>query len=629
MPNTNFTRDNKRRAIITRLRFLLLSFFLVAVLLTSSNFTERTYAADTETSTEINYVISDNTVKAGFDFTIKNTSGRSLYYNYYTVIIPFSNISEINASQGNKSLEVSFTPKDKYNNVQMQFSGLTIPNNGTAKIRLSVTTNDFQNSFNSTVKQFTLPANYATDLTVSKVSVKYDKTLGEIKSSSMEPDSQMNASTNNEGIYRELVFTKPQALNIQLIIAHTVSYDFMINKLIENPDSDTNIFYELYLPKSQYNQSLTFQKIEPKPNSAYLDNENNIVFLYEIEKSSSIQVDIAGTVNIDREQAITNITSYDYSQNTRKIDYWQINKDSEIRKYELYANGSKINVDTIYRYILNKYSLDKDIENREFLRMGAETSIEQSKLTVEDFCDVLIAFLRHYNIPARMVSGIVYSETPYFHSWVEYYNSEKGWLQLDPAYDKSMNTVRVGQLLTDHVAIITRSSNALAPYLDYSVAELKLSSLRESTDPYLDFSYELSNNQTDILQGKTQAIFVIKNSGNTIIKSYEFNIENFTTNPNLNSSELLLPEMSTDIPFKVELTTHLADPLYLLNGEIVLTDTNDSTKSMIIDKSISITHQFIPLLLAYLLPITIIFTLASIILIIVEKYGARKKKRVS
>jgi transglutaminase-like putative cysteine protease len=83
---------------------------------------------------------------------------------------------------------------------------------------------------------------------------------------------------------------------------------------------------------------------------------------------------------------------------------------------------------------------------------SAEDALDLQRGVCQDFAHVLIAACRALKIPARYVSGYLYSarvaerDDAASHAWVDVFTSDAGWLSLDPTHNCAQNEryVRLG-----------------------------------------------------------------------------------------------------------------------------------------------------------------------------------------
>ena len=86
------------------------------------------------------------------------------------------------------------------------------------------------------------------------------------------------------------------------------------------------------------------------------------------------------------------------------------------------------------------------------VRTLADEALSAGHGVCQDFAHVLIGVCRLHGIPARYVSGYLYDPkatengSSASHAWVDIWDSERGWVSLDPTHDREQTDryVRVG-----------------------------------------------------------------------------------------------------------------------------------------------------------------------------------------
>jgi len=182
-----------------------------------------------------------------------------------------------------------------------------------------------------------------------------------------------------------------------------------------------------------------------------------------------------------------------------------------------------------------------------------------------DYVDFYIALLRHFSIPSRMVLGYISNISGnttdgYYHYWVEYFDITKNeWVTADPFLEKYLKKSFFERELADHIAIVKRGKNPLAPTLTFYTPTDFLLSVDEGEYKEKDLSInaDLSTDTYDITQKHLKAYINFSNSGNIAISDISFKKSNFGTitkyidTVNNTTSALLLPKQNLNIQLNI------------------------------------------------------------------------------
>lgn len=106
---------------------------------------------------------------------------------------------------------------------------------------------------------------------------------------------------------------------------------------------------------------------------------------------------------------------------------------------------------------------------------GALNALKSAEGVCEEYASLFVALCRAANIPARQINGFadpkatgevwdistgeVVSLSGYRHSWAEFYDSDKGWIVIDPTFDAHNQTM-------DYFDIIPAKTHIIQNYYD-------------------------------------------------------------------------------------------------------------------------------------------------------------------
>jgi hypothetical protein len=151
-------------------------------------------------------------------------------------------------------------------------------------------------------------------------------------------------------------------------------------------------------------------------------------------------------------------TTVDFSTITRKVDFPIQNLDPSLYKYVLETEVYDINQeiknlavilsegkDDLFKVVFKianwvNNNIEYDLSTVSPEQLPATWVIANKRGVCTEYSSLLISLLRSLGIPAREVSGFAYTESELFsrgwefHSWVEVFFPEFGWVPFDPTY---------------------------------------------------------------------------------------------------------------------------------------------------------------------------------------------------
>lgn len=151
-------------------------------------------------------------------------------------------------------------------------------------------------------------------------------------------------------------------------------------------------------------------------------------------------------------------TTVDFSTITRKVEFPIQNLDPALYKYiletEVYDTNQEIKnlavtlsegEDDLFKVVFKlanwvNTNVEYDLSTVSPEQLPATWVIANKKGVCTEYSALLISLLRSLGIPAREVSGFAYTESELFsrgwefHSWVEVFFPEFGWVPFDPTY---------------------------------------------------------------------------------------------------------------------------------------------------------------------------------------------------
>lgn len=403
----------------------------------------------------------------------------------------------------------------------------------------------------------------------------YPSSLGDISWS-----SATILNKENKGGSIEITTEIPNTNFVKITFGEQIIYSFDINKTISN-SSETTIYSEVTLPVNNSYQNIIISSINPIPDKAYKDIDDNYILQYTIVPLSTIDLKISGYIYMNK-QEYEHTKEYQIDPNP----LWKISNASLIRHVNKYVNTYGLNVpdtfsdinelegeeqrkifyESIYRYVIEY--LQPNVNSVGSLsgaqRLGSEEIlVKQAMSSNEEYADSIIGLYRYYKIPARFVIGYLsnisnYDSEGIYHYWAEYYDKDKkNWVIVEPFFEDYSKTPLWDKEMKDHVALIYRYSNPFNPKLSFFSPEDFTLKLVQQAPAYTNKAKtDLVFSPFNISDPYLSGLINIKNDGNTILDSFTIKkskpeISQYIDYIGNNQKILILPNQEYDIKFNI------------------------------------------------------------------------------
>ncbi len=204
----------------------------------------------------------------------------------------------------------------------------------------------------------------------------------------------------------------------------------------------------------------------------------------------------------------------------------------------------------------------------------------------------------------------------FYHSWVEYWDQDRGWQSLDPALEDYSNANFFEMEQFNHITILSRGYNYIRPRMTFF----------DQNDFVISFPGSIINenilventvrvNPLKKSYEEVVGVIEIKNIGNTIISLGDFALQEEIVLGNYNPLQLVLPGQFISVPFRYK-TQEDKD-----SQKILLEYTSINGKKLLNPIEINIQEEqfwwWSPLILT--LKFTIITTIVYVICLISSK----------
>ncbi len=254
---------------------------------------------------------------------------------------------------------------------------------------------------------------------------------------------------------------------------------------------------EIALPKQfdETNQEVYIKDITPEIKSIRLDDEENIIAVFEPRANEDQLIEIEGYITLKRKpKEIPNINLEEYYdriqhlnrlQNyTQEDKYWESDNVAiqQVAKKILDQNSDAGILDLVranYDFVIDTLEYSQEKAEGENIRVGALRALMGEPAVCMEYADLLIAILRAQEIPARAAIG--YGNDPNLrreleeetristgHQWVHVWIPDYGWLTVDPTWGETKREYIGGNL--EHLLwyTIADSSEKISDTMLYS-----------------------------------------------------------------------------------------------------------------------------------------------------------------
>lgn len=265
--------------------------------------------------------------------------------------------------------------------------------------------------------------------------------------------------------------------------------NFKVRYQIENP-SILPAIKEIALPSDikEY-QSVSYDKIIPKPRKMTIDTDGNLIASYFLKPKQKLEIETVGTARLYGKQINQNFGgSFDelpkklVNNYTKEKRFWETSSPyvQNIAK-ELKNEDESVtkNAKKIYDFITNNLTYDFEATNKGMVeRRGANTVASQkNSWTCMEFTDIFVATARAMGIPAREINGFAFASDDtrkpisinlnggdFLHSWAEFYDSYYGWVQIDPTWGTTSEIDYFTKLDTNHFSFVVKGMDSENPF---------------------------------------------------------------------------------------------------------------------------------------------------------------------
>ncbi len=578
------------------LGFLFLLKILLSLLIFSCASPTLTFAQSqiNETMSIFYSIDKEHSVHFVYTFELTTPEDFATAITQYSLSLPFSDFNLIAIKLGEEDLKHEISTEEDLTKITLDLNNRILNSKSPILITIEGKINTPLVSKIDDTKIAILPGNVS-NVNVNKVEITYPKDFGEV----WDSQNYWVVQHENENI-RLKGFDCGK--NITLAWGNKIAYDFNITKQLFNSTNEPKKVFEVNIPKSHGNQKVLFYNIDPMPTFAYQDAEGNLFFSYELDPGSEIEIKIFGQIIIDfLQEKDLPIKVFSKPILTETKGYWLLSNEYELNRLKIYLNKEGITeeniegMDTEKREKFYEFAYQYVVERLEFanvrstsmesnIRQGADHAVlHRTSAAPEDYVDLLISIYRHYGVPTRMIEGYITMQNQgFYHSWLEFWEDEKGWRALDPALADYSNNKFFETNFFNHVTILSRGYNYIRPrmiFFDKNDFQVNLSEsiLHENLSIENSITFSPLKKTTNQLM----AMLEVKNTGNTIVKMPDLSNNEQLIVGNYNALQLIVPGQAITIPIMINLDS--ADDVKSLNLRYISLNNSETSNNLEIE----------------------------------------------
>ncbi len=415
----------------------------------------------------VTYTIQDDgTTHVTYDIKITNNTAE-YYTNKYSLGIGSQKISNLKATDKSRTIKTELKQDATTSAIHLMFGDQIVGKNTTRSFSIEYDSTSVTQKL-GTSWNITIPRILGTDLAEYSVKVLVPESFGAASTVYPKP-----AQLNKKSASTEYQFTTEQLKKsgITMNFGDKQVYNMGLTYHLANSQSNS-VYTEIALPMNTAYQTIVYDSISPKPTSVVVDEDGNYIARYILKPKEDIQVQvIAKAIVFLNKQHTEKITGAERSMYTQKQPYWETD-DEHIASLA----ASLKTPENIYRYVVTGLTYNSSKVNNNFDRIGAKKILSSPENSVcMEFTDLFVAIARAAGIPAREINGFAYTNDTKLrpaslsqdtlHAWPEYYDEERGWIQVDPTWENTTNGVNYFNTFDlNHIAFVRKGKSSITPY---------------------------------------------------------------------------------------------------------------------------------------------------------------------
>ncbi len=427
-----------------------------------------------ETSYEVTYAIDNNGSTTGtYNITIENKTP-NYYADKFELKIGSTKVTEVSARDSTGELQTEIKFENNVTAISTKFNQRVIGLGKTLSWNLTYKTNDIAIK-SGQIWEISIPK-----IADVKETKKYDleviipKSLGQ--NAFAIPKAKEQSETTQDYLF---IYEKEQLTQSGIALGFGDKQVFSINLtyFLENTNV-TSQTMDIALPPDNNYQQVVLSKIDPPPADVTVDKDGNFLANYKLKPKEIIEVNVSGYVEVFSKpfRKITKtLSDADRELFTQPQRYWEVD-NTQIREKAQQLKTPE----AIYEYITKSFKYNSDrLTGGRLERKGAVAAIsDPENLVCMEFTDLFIALSRAVQIPAREIEGYAYTQNDrlrplslnlydgdILHAWPEYWDDEKGWIQIDPTWATTSGGLDYfNKMDFNHITFVQKGLSSIEPH---------------------------------------------------------------------------------------------------------------------------------------------------------------------
>ncbi len=467
---------NTEYRILLVMRFLTQAFLTLFIVSSLLFLVSNSVYADSqfETDYKVHYTVNKNgTTHVAADITLKNKTP-NYFADKFQMKIGSTKVSNVTAKDDSGTLETNVNFENNITTIDVKFRNRVIGQGKSLAWTLNYQTDEIA-AKSGTIWEISIPK-----LAKSDDTGLYDATVTVPKDFGQQAFAAPNPVSTNVGLLSEdYLFNKDQLLESGIAMSFGDKQIFSFNlKYFMNNTNLTSQVMNITLPPDNNYQKIVLDKIDPKPIDVAVDGDGNFLAKYKLGPKQKITVNVQGEVEVFSKPFRKIVSSLSESQKnifTQPQRYWEIDNAVIRDKAQELKTPQKI-----YDFVATYLTYNNDRLNLPKVeRKGAIASYNSPQDAIcTEFTDLFIALARAAKIPAREVEGFAYTQNErlrplslslydgdVLHAWPEYWDDDKGWIQIDPTWDSTSGGLDYfNKLDFNHITFVQRGTSSTQPY---------------------------------------------------------------------------------------------------------------------------------------------------------------------
>jgi len=484
-------------------------------------------ANEFSTSYDAEYTLSQNgQTKVSQNIKTTNQIAES-YVSSFTLDLGTQKIKDIKASDKTGELKTKYTKNSTQSALLVEFKDKVIGKGSIRSFQIEYTSENIAQKQGS-IFSVSIPKITGSNISDYNITIIAPNNIG--KPSSIYPNPDKTES-KSDAIYYS--FTKVQLIKsgISFNFGTKQVYNIGLSYHLKNPQS-SKVFTEIALPMNTSTQTIIFDTINPSPESISVDSDGNYIAKYILNPSQELDVEFTGKaiIYLNKIRQDQPLTAEQKQLFTKPQKYWE-STDPKIASLA----ASLKTPEKIYQYVVDSLHYNSSrLQADQYTRKGAIGALNDTTDSVcMEFTDLFIALARAANIPAREVNGYGYtndkSSRPLslsqdlLHAWPEYWDDQKGWVQIDPTWSNTTHGTDYFNVFDlNHIAFVRKGLSSESPYpagsykgKNPSSRDVIINFTENEPEIRKDLKFSQDKTISEIASNDLKISIPIKNNGNT------------------------------------------------------------------------------------------------------------------